>query len=126
MKSLEEILFRTDKKKKSKTLTPAQRIYIWERPRIYGRKCSICSYKITKLSDLDLDHTKPYSKGGKKLALAHKECNRLKASGSLGKIQKKLGLKRTRSKKKLIRRKKATQKGTYWVNPLTGKKERIL
>jgi len=97
-------------KKKRKTLTPAQRIYIWERPNIYGRTCSICHRKITKLSDLELDHTKAYSKGGTKIALAHKDCNRLKSSGSLRQIQNKLGIKtKSKSKKKTTKRKKKAQ-----------------
>jgi len=29
------------KKRRSK-LTPAQRLYIWEHPNLYGRKCNIC------------------------------------------------------------------------------------
>ena|SRR3989338_3947700 len=91
-------------KKKRKTLTSPQRIYIWERPKIYGRRCSICHTRISKLSDLELDHTKAHSKGGKKLALAHKVCNRLKSSGSLKKIQKTLGIKT--KKKNTIRKKK--------------------
>ena len=52
------------------------------------------------MSDLELDHTKPYAKGGKKQALAHRECNRLKASGSLRRIQKAMGFKTTRRKKR--------------------------
>ena len=101
-------------KKKGKTLTPGQRIYIWERPNIYGRTCSICHRKITKLSDLELDHTRVHSKGGTKLALAHKDCNRLKSSGSLGKIQKTLGIKtkkRKTTKKKSTKRKPANPWG---------------
>jgi len=95
------------KKKKRKTLTSAQRIYIWERPKKYGRTCSICHEKITKLSDMELDHTRPYSKDGTKLALAHKDCNRLKSSGSLRKIQKTLGIKtkKKKTKKKPTKRK---------------------
>ena len=95
------------KKKKRKTLTSAQRIYIWERPNIYGRTCSICHRRITKLSELELDHTRAYSKGGKKLALAHKDCNRVKSSGSLGKIQKTLGIK---TKKRKTTKKKHTKR----------------
>lgn len=95
------------KKKKRKTLTPSQRIYFWERPNIYGRTCSICHRKITKLSDLELDHTRAHSKGGTKLALAHKDCNRLKSSGSLGKIQKTLGIK---TKKRKTTKKKPTKR----------------
>jgi len=85
--------------KKRVRLTPAERIYIWENPKMYGRTCSICHKKITRISDLELDHTKPLSKGGVKQALAHKLCNRMKASGSLTKIQKTMGFKTTRRKR---------------------------
>jgi len=119
------------KRKKRTKITPKQRVYIWEHPKIYGRTCNICHQKITKLSDLELDHTKAFSKGGKKLALAHRDCNRMKASGSLRKIQKELGIKtKKRTKRKggtKKRKKKATRsKGMYWVNPFTGKKEPLL
>ena len=64
------ILGEKAKLRKRVQLTAKQRMYIWEHPKMYGRTCSICHLKITKMSDLELDHTKPYSKGGKKLALA--------------------------------------------------------
>ncbi|HIH19804.1 TPA: HNH endonuclease [Candidatus Micrarchaeota archaeon] len=117
-----ELLKTKPSKKKRKTLTPAQRIFVWERPKLYGRKCSICHEKITKLSDLELDHTKAYSKGGTRLALSHKDCNRLKSSGSLGKIHRTLGIKSTKKKSP---RKKTRPKGRYWINPLPGRRERL-
>jgi len=101
-------------KKKRKTLTPAQRIHIWENPRIYGRKCSICGQRIIKLSELELDHTKSYKSGGTKLALAHRSCNRMKSSGSLAKIQRTLGLKSSKGKKP---HKKRSKKRNY--NPFS-------
>jgi len=46
---MRELLFGTEKKKpkrkKRVKLTPKQRIYIWEHPKKYGRKCSICHEK---------------------------------------------------------------------------------
>ena len=111
-------------KKKRKTLTSPQRIYIWERPKIYGRKCSICHGKISKLSDLELDHTRAHSKGGAKLALAHKDCNRLKSSGSLGKIQKTLGIKANKRKTTKKKSRKKSSHENYWINPITGRKEK--
>ena len=96
---LDEISRGNKPKKKRVTLTPGQRIHIWEHPKQYGRRCSICHDKITRLSDLQLDHTYPYSKGGKKLNLAHGHCNKIKGSGSLGKIQKALGLKKKPKRK---------------------------
>ncbi|MDP4039809.1 MAG: HNH endonuclease [Candidatus Pacearchaeota archaeon] len=88
----------------------------------YGRICSICHEKITKLSDLELDHTRAHSKGGTKLALAHKDCNRRKSSGSLRQMQKRLGIKSKTKKRKAIR-KKPSNKGNSWINPITGRKE---
>ena len=87
-------------KKEKKKKRVKQRIYIWEHPKICGRTCTICHQRITKLSDLEIDHTKPFSKGGKKLALAHRDCNRMKASGSLRKIQKTFGIKTKKKRKK--------------------------
>ncbi len=101
-------LFNQKTNKKRRSLTPSQRIYVWERPNIYSRTCSICHRKITKLSDLELDHSRAHSKGGIKLAFAHKDCNRLKSSGSLRQIQKRLGIKTKKgktTKKKSVKRK---------------------
>jgi len=92
--------FGTKPKKKRVTLTATQRIYIWEHPEIYGNNCSICHLKIEKLSELELDHTKAYSKGGKKLALAHRDCNRMKGNKNLKDVQKKMGIKTTKKKTK--------------------------
>ena len=82
-------------KKKRVRLTPKQREYVWEHPKKYGRTCSICGQKITKLSDLELDHTRPYSKGGVAMNLAHRDCNRMKGSKNLKHIQKKMTFKTT-------------------------------
>jgi len=84
---------------------------------MYGRKCNICSGRITKLSDLELDHTRAHSKGGKKLALAHKICNRMKGSKSLGAVQKKMGFKSTKkksTKRKYKRRTNSDIGGGLW------------
>jgi hypothetical protein len=110
-------------KKKRKTMTPAQRVWIWEHPKICGRTCNICHKKITKLSDLEFDHTKAFSKGGTKLALAHKDCNRVKSSGSLRSIQKKLGIKIKKSPSSKKHKRKATKRSGF-VNPITGRTER--
>lgn len=107
------ILGSDPKKKKRKTLTPAQRTFFWEHPKLCSKVCSICHEKITKASDMELDHTRAYSKGGTTLAFAHRDCNRIKASGSLGKAQKLLGIK-TKSKT-TVQKKKTTKQRT--VNP---------
>jgi len=111
-------------KKKRKVLTPAQRLYVWEHPKMYGRKCNICSERISKMSELELDHTHPYSKGGSKMNLAHKECNRMKGSKSLRHIQKKMGFK-TLKRKTRIAKPKTRETGPTQLNILTGKMERI-
>lgn len=118
-KTMHEMLFGKKEKPKRKRvrLTPKQRIYIWEHPKQYGRMCSICHKRIAKLSDLELDHTKPYSKGGTKLSLAHRDCNRMKSSGSLRKIQKALGIKTT--KKKTSKAKRRKKKPTKRKRPKT-------
>ena len=98
----------TQKKKRVK-ITPAQRNYIWEHPKKYGRTCSICGEKITKPSELAFDHTKAFSKGGVKQALAHDSCNKMKHSGSLGKIQKALGIKTTKRRATKRKRKRTRE-----------------
>jgi 5-methylcytosine-specific restriction endonuclease McrA len=105
-------LFETKVKKKRVTLKPKERIYIWEHPETYGRTCSICGKRITKLSDLELDHTKPYSKGGKKMALVHRDCNRMKGSRSLKDVQKKMGFKTTKKAKSKSKKKTKKTKAT--------------
>jgi len=91
-------------KKKRVPLKASERIYIWEHPEMYGRTCNICGRKITKLSNLELDHKVAFIKGGKKLALAHRECNRMKGSQSLGQVQKKMGFKTTKKAKRKPKR----------------------
>lgn len=81
------------KTKKRVRLTPKERLYVWEHPKKYGRTCNICGEEILKLSDLELDHTKPHSKGGKEMVLTHRDCNRMKGSKNLRHIQTKMKLK---------------------------------
>ena len=98
-------------KKKRVRLTPKERMCVWEHPEIYGNTCSICGKKIEKMSDLELDHTNPYSKGGRKMNYAHRDCNRMKGSRGLKDVQKKMGFKttkKTKSKPKKKTRKKKT------------------
>lgn len=73
-----------------KKLTSKERVYIWEHSKLYGRKCNICGQRINQLSDLELDHTRPYSNGGKKMNLTHRDCNRMKGSKSLKYVQKRM------------------------------------
>jgi len=112
--ALKGVLYRKYKKKKRKGLTTAQRNYVWDNPRKYKRICSICGRRITKISELELDHTKSFKSGGTKLALAHRSCNRMKSSGSLAKIQKTLGIKPKKKKKKKPKKRKKRKKTPEW------------
>jgi hypothetical protein len=58
------------KTKKRARLTPSERWFVWEHKEMYGRICNICGEEILNFSDLEFDHTKPYSKGGDKMVLA--------------------------------------------------------
>lgn len=113
-------------KKKRVTLTSKQRIYVWEHPEMYGRKCSICSGRITKLSDLELDHTRPYSQGGSKMNLAHRDCNRMKGTKSLSHVQTKMGFKKTVTRKPTKkRRKRRTNEFGLEIKPIKFKPFRL-
>jgi len=101
--------FEKQKKKRVK-LTPSQRLYIWEHPKLYGRTCNICHQRIMRMSELELDHTRAHSKGGKKLALAHRDCNRMKGSKTLNYVQKRLGIKISKKKKSNKRKIKKKRK----------------
>jgi len=64
-------------KKKRKNLTSRQQIYFWENPRTYTRTCSICGERIVKISDVELDMNREFSRDKNGLALTHKACNRV-------------------------------------------------
>ena len=70
-------------KGKRKVLTVRQKIYFWENPIKYPRTCSICGERITKISDVEIDNTKNYSKENNKLLLTHARCNRMKMKEEL-------------------------------------------
>jgi hypothetical protein len=74
-------------------------LYVWEHSEKYGNTCNICGEEITKLSDLELDHTISLSKGGKKMALAHRDCNRMKGSKNLKYVQTKMGFKTPKTRR---------------------------
>jgi 5-methylcytosine-specific restriction endonuclease McrA len=107
-------------KKKRVKLTPKERTYVWEHPSKYGRKCHICSGRITKQSDMELDHKRPYTKGGTKMNLAHRDCNRMKGSKSLKHVQSKmaLGKKNKKAKTKKKKRSKRKPKNLFGIGPV--------
>ena len=87
-------------------------------------ECHICRQKIHSLTEAEVDHVRAHSKGGQRISWAHHACNRLKGKKSLSEIHKRLGIK-TRTQKRKKSRKRSSSRGNYWVNPLTGKKERV-
>lgn len=98
-KPVKEIKKVNGEKIKRVKLTPKERTYVWEHPEKYGRICNICSGKIEKLSDLELDHTIPFCEGGTKMALAHRDCNKMKGSKNLIHIQTKMRFKKPKTHK---------------------------
>jgi 5-methylcytosine-specific restriction endonuclease McrA len=76
------------------TLSLRRRLWLWENARSQGlsKTCNICHKRITRFDDMELDHVRAYASGGKKLAMVHRVCNRMKSSGGLKEIQKKLGI----------------------------------
>ena len=109
-----------DTPRQKKTLTLKQRLWIWDNSRSQGlsRTCHICHKRITRFNDMELDHIRASSKGGKKLAMTHKDCNRMKSSGSLGEIQRRLGIKskKTKVKKTTKRRRRHRSSGLFDFN----------
>ncbi len=83
-------------------------------------------------------HKNPASKGGsatlRNSVCVCARCNKLQGTDSWATFMKKLGKSKTtsvtsgksktRNKKKLTR-KKSSSKGDFWINPLTGKKEKL-
>ena len=92
-------VYDSKQKKKRIKLTAKERLYVWEHPTKYGRKCSICGVRIIKKSDMELDNTQPYSKGGSKMNLAHRDCNRMKGSRNLKHVQTKMGFTKKKTTK---------------------------
>ena len=104
-------------KKKRVNLTPSERLWIWENPRIYGHICNICHDRIRKLSEVEFDHIKPHVNGGRKMALTHKACNRMKSSNSIKYVQRITAPKTKKSKKKKIsKRAKTGRNNLGWLS----------
>jgi 5-methylcytosine-specific restriction endonuclease McrA len=94
-------LFKVDifNKPKKKSQPKINREYVWDHPNIYGRMCSICGRRITKISDMEFDHTRARSKGGVTVRPAHRDCNRMKSNKGLAHVQTKMGLRKTVKRK---------------------------
>ncbi|MEM7816063.1 MAG: hypothetical protein QXN71_03020 [Candidatus Aenigmatarchaeota archaeon] len=108
------------KSKKRKNISFTEKAILWEKNK--SHICHICRQKIHSLTEAEVDHIRAHSKGGQTVSWAHRACNRLKGKKSLSEIHRRLGIK-TKSKKRKSTRKKS--KGNYWVNPITGRKEKV-
>src|SRR3989344_1856166 len=99
-------------KPKRKKFTAHERNILWDSNQ---HICHICHKRISKITDCEFDHIKAYSKGGKKIALSHRSCNRGKSSKSIQKFQEHMGfkvIKKKTTKKKTKKRKRRIQ-STY-------------
>lgn len=116
-------LWGTSKKpKKRKSISFTEKAILWEKNK--SHICHICRQKIHSLTEAEVDHVRAHSKGGQRISWAHRACNRLKGKKSLSEVHKRLGIK-TKKKKTTKKKRKSTKKGNYWVNPLTGEKEKV-
>src|SRR3989338_2314402 len=121
-------LLGTPKKVKKRQLTNAQKVFAWENR---SHTCNICGKRVTKFSEAEFDHTRAHSKSGatnlSNVKIVHRACNRIKGKKSLSETKKLLGIK-SKPKKRKTTTKKSTKKfstGNYWINPLTGRKEKV-
>jgi 5-methylcytosine-specific restriction endonuclease McrA len=108
------------KSKKRKNISFTKKAILWEKNK--SHICHICRQKIHSLTEAEVDHIRAHSKCGQSLSWAHRACNRMKGKKSLSQIHKELGIK---TKKKRVTRKKKRNKGNYWINPITGREERV-
>ncbi|MEM3411892.1 MAG: HNH endonuclease signature motif containing protein [archaeon] len=94
-------------------------------------RCEACGKKI-EYDEMQVGHKKPYSKGGA-TTLANSaclcyRCNKLQGTDSLETLKKKMAGtfgKRTKKGSGNSARKKTRSGGNYWINPITGRKEKI-
>ncbi len=91
-------------------------------------KCDGCGKKI-EYDEMQVGHRRAYSKGGattsaNSACLCYK-CNKHQGTGSLETLKKKLaGTFGKRIKKRSGKSTRKKARGDYWVNPLTGRKEK--
>lgn len=88
----ETVRQKTIAKDTKRTLTPAQKTWVWENK---SHKCIICKKQVKKMSEAHFDHIIPHTSGGKttpaNATITHALCNRLKGKKSLKQIQEELG-----------------------------------
>lgn len=90
------------KTKERRGLTPAQEKLCWDNnPHI----CNLCGNQINRISEVEFDHSKAFTKGGKtnlaNVKLSHPACNKQKGKKSLTEARKMLGYYSNIRKKKM-------------------------
>lgn len=82
----------TTKKDKKRSLTAAEKTWMWEHK---SHTCYICHDEVEKFSEAHFDHTKAHAKQGRtrpaNSGITHVLCNQIKGKKSLKEIQKHLG-----------------------------------
>lgn len=106
--------------RKRKNISFTEKAILWEKNK--SHICHICRQKIHSLTEAEVDHIRAHSKSGQSISWAHRACNRLKGKKSLSEIHRRLGIK-TKTKKRKSTKKRS--KGNYWINPITGRKEKV-
>jgi len=112
---------------KKRTLGIRDKQILYDRAK---HKCEACSKKI-EFSEMQTGHKTAASKGGNatlrnSVCLCYK-CNKLQGTDSWATFIKKMGKSETRSVtsgKKRRSVKKKSSSGDYWINPITGRKEK--
>jgi hypothetical protein len=115
-------------KKKKRTLGIRDRQILYRRAK---KKCEACDRRI-EFDEMHAGHKNAASKGGsttlRNSVCICARCNKLQGTDSWATFMKKMGKSKTTSvtsaKRKISKRKKQSE-GRYWVNPLTGKREKL-
>ncbi|MBI2579944.1 MAG: hypothetical protein HYW27_03515, partial [Candidatus Aenigmarchaeota archaeon] len=113
-----DILGTSKNQRKRRNISFTEKAILWEKNK--SHICHICRQRIHSLTEAEVDHIRAHLKGGQGVNWAHRACNRLKGKKSLSEIHRRLGIK---TKKRKYTRKKS--KDNYWINPITGRKEKI-
>lgn len=143
MASIDEFLFgkkkpldlwgKTSTAKKRSSCPKAVKESVWRK--YFGNKmtgkCYVCKKPIN-FTDFEVGHNKPFSKGGtwnlNNLRPICRTCNRSMGTMTLETFKKKYFAKKP-AKKRKSKRKKARSgtrsEETYWIDPLTGRRERL-
>lgn len=88
-----------------RTLSSGDKKMLWKtRPHV----CAVCHKRINDYFDVQFDHKRAYSKGGRttiaNTLILHRDCNQYKSTKTLTQIKKRLGTHRLKKRKKRSKR----------------------